>query len=560
MLYSEFVALYEELAKTSKRLEKTSLLVDFLKKLKHRPEFIYLLKGKVFPDYDAREIGISDKLTIKAIAKASGIKEEEIIKKLKKIGDLGEIAESLISNKKQSTLFHSTLSAEKVFENLRKLVEITGIGTVEKKLALTTELLNSATDKEAKYIIRTLLSDLRVGVADGIIKDALAEAFCKENENAKTLIQEAYDMSGDFAIVFEASIKGEKALKKVSISPDRPINVMLAVKAENLEDAFKICGAPAALEYKYDGFRMVISYNGKNIKLFTRRLEDVTNQFPDVIEAVKKYVKGNSFIIDSEIIGFNPNTKKYMPFQAISQRIKRKYDIDKLKKELPVEVDVFDILYYNGKTLMHLPFIKRRKLVEKIIEKKERVIKPSEQLITSDIKKAEEFYKKALKEGEEGLIIKNLNAQYKQGRYVGYMAKLKPETKDIDLVIIGAEYGSGKRGGWLTSYILACKNNDDFLEIGKVSSGLKEKTEEGTTYEEMTSLLKPLIIKEKGKSVSIKPKIVVSVTYQNIQSSPSYKSGFALRFPRIAHYRPDRSIHDIANLDEIKKLIKTQSH
>ena len=554
MLYAQFVEIYEALASTTKRLEKTSILAEFLKKLKDHPQWVYLLKGRVFPDYDSREFGISDKLVIKTIAKAYGISEQEISKKIRKIGDLGEIAEEMLSKKRQLTLFHSKLSVEKVFDNLKKLVEIEGKGSVEKKLSLISELLNSASGKEAKYIIRTLLSDLRVGVADGILRDALTEAFFKEESGISVKIESAYDLANDYAVVFEAASGGEKELDKITITPGRPMKVMLPIKVTEIEEAFRICGKPAAIEHKYDGFRVMINKDEKgNIILFTRRLENVTKQFPDIVETIKQNIKGNSFILDSEVVGFDPKTKKYLPFEAISQRIKRKYDIEKLQISLPVEINIFDVIYYNEKIIANQPFIERRKLLEQIVPTIKYKLRLSLQFITDNEKKALSFYKKALKIGEEGIMIKNLDAPYQAGRRVGFMVKMKPEIADLDLVIVGAEYGSGKRGGWLTSYIVACKNNEKFLEVGKVSSGLKEKEEQGTSYEEITKLLKPLIIEEKGKEVKVKPKIIVSVTYQNIQISPSYSSGYALRFPRITHYRPERGIYDIASLADIEK-------
>jgi len=557
MHYSEFIDLYESLAKTTKKLEKTDILAEFLKKLKnHPPEWVYLLRGRTFPDYDPSEFGISDKLTIKTIAKASGVKESEILKRFRKIGDLGELAEEFIGKRRQSILFHSRLEVKKVFDNLKKLVEFQGKGAVERKISLISELLNSASGKEAKYIIRTLLADLRIGVAEGILRDALAKAFFHEEE-INELIELKYDIVNDYAVIFEACSKGKKELEKLTITPGKPMKVMLPVKVTNIEEAFRICGKPAAIEHKYDGFRVIINktYHGQ-ISLFTRRLENITSQFPDIVEAVKKCVKGDSFILDSEAVGYDPKTKKYKPFEAVSQRIKRKYEIEKLIKELPVEINIFDIVYYNNKVLAQEPFSERRKLLEKIVHSIERKIRTSTQFVTDDEKKALDFYKKALNIGEEGIMIKKLDAPYRAGRRVGFMVKMKPEVKDLDLVIVGAEYGSGKRASWLTSYIIACKSNDEFLEIGKVSSGLKEKEEQGTSYEDITKLLKPLIIKEKGKEVKVKPQLVVSVTYQNIQKSPSYSSGYALRFPRITHYRPDRKPYDIATIKDIEKEIK----
>lgn len=560
MFYSEFVELYEELARTTKRLEKTTMIAEFLRVLEERgkSEWIYLLKGKVVADYDARETGISEQLAIKSIAKSFGVETEDVVKKFRKIGDLGEIAYEIAEKKKQSRLFTKKLTVSKVFDNIRKLMEIEGKGTVDIKLGLVSELLGSAQGNESKYIIRTLLGDLRIGVADGVIRDAIVEAFfSEERDEMKIRIEEAYGMCNDYATVLDASIKGEKELEKIEIMPGRPMNVMLAVKALDISEAFSVCGKPAAIEHKYDGFRMIISKekNGK-VKLFTRRLENVTTQFPDVVKEVLKNIKGESFVLDSEIVGYDKKTGRYMPFEAISQRIKRKYDIEKLIEALPVEVNVFDVLYYNGKSTLDEKFRDRRKLVEKIINEEKLKIRPAIQIISDNEEDVKEFYRNALEIGEEGVMIKNLEMPYRSGRRVGYMVKLKPNVRDIDLVIVGAEFGRGKRAGWLSSFNVACRNEGEFLEIGMVSSGLKEKEEEGTTYEELTNLLKPLIYETSGNKVKVKAKLVVSVTYQNIQKSPSYTSGFALRFPRITAFRPDRSVSDITTLWEIEKEVK----
>jgi len=562
MNYLEFVEVYEKLSGTSKRLEKTEILAEFLKKLKKegKSEWIYLILGRVVPDYDSGEIGISTQLAIKAIAHSFGIKSEEVLKRFKKVGDMGEIAEEFAGKKKQSTLGTKRLSVERVFEDLRKMMSVEGNGSVDRKMDLVSGLLGNASPKEAKYILRTLLSDLRIGLAAPTIVEAIASAFFSSNRDEMAeRIQEAYDLANDFALVLDAASSGLEELEKISVEPGRPLNVMLAVKVGSVEEAFEVCGKPAAIEQKYDGFRVLLNKkeNGE-ISLFTRRLENVTNQFPDVVEAVRKGIRGESFILDSEVVGFDPKTGKYMPFEAISQRIKRKYEIESLVKKLPVELNVFDVLFYNGKSLINSPFRERRKIVEKIVKEKELVIRPAVQIVTDSEKEAMEFYERSLKAGEEGIMVKRLDAPYKQGRKVGYMVKLKPTMNDFDLVIVGAEHGTGKRGGWLTSYIVACRDekNNRLVEVGKVSSGLKEKEEEGTTYDEMTKLLKPLIIEEKENFVRVKPKIVVSVNYQNVQESPSYGSGYALRFPRITHYRPDRRIDDIATLEDIKRAAK----
>lgn len=564
MLYSKLAELYENLGNTTKRLEKIEILSKFLEYLSEKDkDILYLLNGEIYPTYDERKIGISNQLVIKAISKASGNSPDKVVQEWKKIGDLGKVAEKLINTKKQSTLFlKSHLTTDKVIENLRKLPELEGEGTIEKKLILITELLVSASPIEALYIVRTLLGDLRIGIQESTIRESLAKAFFNSDKESSKIIQEAIDHSNDLAKVFLISKKGKiSEFDKISLEVGKPIKAMLAQKVKNIEEGFKAVGKPCAIEYKYDGFRLIIHKKDSKIKLFTRKLENVTKQFPEAVEYIQKYVRGESFILDSEAIGYNKKTKEYTPFQAISQRIRRKYNIEKIREELPIEINVFDILYYNGKSLIKEPFEKRTQLIRKIIKETPYKIVSSKQIITDDLNKAEEFYKKALKDNQEGIMMKNLSTAYQPGNRVGHMLKVKPSEKDLDLVITGAEYGTGKRSGWLSSFILSCmgKEEQEFLEIGRVGTGIKEKDEqEGVSFNELNDLLKPLIIKEQGKDVKIKPKIVVAVTYQEIQESPNYSSGWALRFPRITSLRPDKPLSEIASLQEIEKEVKGQ--
>lgn len=560
MKYLKLTELYEQLDSTTKRLEKTKILSDFLKEMKvEEKDILYLLLGRIYPEYDERVLGISSQLAAKAISKSTGANSTEVVKEWKAIGDIGQVAEKLSKKKRQTTLDKKELSVKKVVENLRAIPELVGKGTVDKKLALITELLTSASPLEAKYLIRTLIGDLRIGIQESTIRDAITSAFFekeKEQDAKETsdTIQEALDKSNDIAEVFEIAKKQDlKLLRKIPLEIGKPVKLMLAQKALDIPDGFRALGKPCALEYKYDGFRMLIHKKGDKVFLYTRRLENVTSQFPEIIEYVKKYTKGESLMIDAEAVGYNKKTKQYRPFQEISQRIKRKYDIEKVQEELPVELNVFDVIYYNGKSLIEESFRKRTELVKKIIENKPYKIIAAKQIITGDEKEAEDFYKKALSENQEGIMMKNLDAPYQSGRRVGYMLKLKPNQRELDLVITGAEYGTGKRSGWMSSFIVSCQDGDEFLEIGKVGTGIKEKSEEGLSFEELTTKLTPLIKKEKGRTVEIKPRIVVSITYQEIQKSPTYNSGFALRFPRVTVLRPDRDTRDIATLQEIQE-------
>jgi DNA ligase-1 len=561
MKYEELVKFYETVSETTKRLEKIDILSKFLGSLSlSDKDVMYLLLGSIYPEYSEKKIGISNQLVIKSISKATGIEVKKVIHEWKAIGDLGKVAEKFTLHKKQSILGSRYLTTEKVLENLRKLPELGGKGTINKKLRLIIGLLNSSSPVEALYLVRTLIGDLRIGIKESTVRDAIALAFFDGRKDVSEKVQGAIDKSNDLAFIFEIARKRDlDEFKKVGFLVGKPIKAMLAQKVSTIKEGFKIVGSPCAVEYKYDGFRVLIHKKDSDVKLFTRRLENVTKQFPEVVDHVLKYVKGDSFVLDAEVVGYDKRTEEYTSFQAISQRIRRKYHIEKLQKELPVELNVFDILFYNGRSLLEEVFLKRSKLLRKVVKNHRFKIVVSEQVISGDEKKVQEFYDKALAMNQEGIMMRSLNAIYKPGKRVGQMLKLKPEERDLDLVITGAEYGSGRRRGWMSSFILACRGKKgEFLNVGKVGTGIKEKLGKEISFEGLTKILKPLVIKEKGKSVKVKPKIVVSVTYQEIQKSPNYSSGWALRFPRFTALRSDKPLSEINSLEDVEKNFKLQ--
>lgn len=554
MRYSQLVDVYDRLEKTSKRLEKIEIISDALKKVRKEElkEIVYLLEGRIFPEWDKRKIGFSNRLMIKALSSGSGESTDRIENLFRKKGDLGLVAEGVIKKRKQATLSSRELDTGKVLDNIRKLADLEGKGTVDRKIRLITELLSNADGREAKYIVKTVLENLRIGVSSGIIRDGIARAFEIEVDE----VEKAADLNGDYGEVAELASVGK--LKNVGMKIGKPVKCMLALLADNIEECFEALGEKIQLENKIDGFRLQCHFDGNKIKLFTRRMEDVTEQFPDLVEFLKKHVKGENYILDGEAVGYDRKTGKYLPFQTVSQRIKRKYNIKEMAEKLPVELDLFDVIYYNGKNLMETSLIERRKILENIVKEKKKEVVLTEKLITDDKKKAEEYFKKILKEGFEGVMAKNLESKYRPGRYVNGWMKLKNILEPLDLVIVKAEYGEGKRAGWLTSYTIACRSGSEFLDVGKVSTGIKEKTE-GLTYKEMTKLLKPLIEKQKGKEVDVKARIIIEVGYEEIQRSPSYGSGFALRFPKVLRLRSnEKNIKDINTLEDIKKIYNSQ--
>ncbi|AJF61556.1 TPA: ATP-dependent DNA ligase [Candidatus Woesearchaeota archaeon] len=584
MLYKELAELYKRLDSTSKRLEKTYYISELIKKTpkKDLEKVVLLAQGKIFPDWTDKKIGVASKLVVKAISKATGASVRDIEEAWRKHGDLGDVARNLLEKRKQASLMPKELELDWVFMSLRKLAEHEGKGSVESKVTLISELLINAGPDEARYITRTVLDKLRVGIGSGSMRDAIIWAFFSEElgirynsgnndielseaDRAKynqmsEKVQYAYDLINDFGeLALRLKERGLKGLDEVSLEVGKPINAMLFQKAKDIGDAFSIVGKPAAFEYKYDGFRMQIHIVQSKVQIFTRRLEDVTEQFPEVVDALKKSIRAKSCILDAEAVGYSPATKKYVPFQKISQRIKRKYNIDEMAKKFPVEINIFDIIYYDGKSTINEPFHERRKFLEKIVKEKPFSLVLAKQLITSDEKEAQDFYNESLKMGEEGAMAKNLEGIYKPGSRVGYGVKIKSIMDPLDLVIVAAEYGEGKRSGWLTSFYLACSDNGKLVEIGKVSTGLKELEEQGTTFKEMTGLLKPLVRKSSGKFVELKPEIVIEVGYEEIQKSVNYSSGYALRFPRFIRLRTDeKTVDDINTAEDVEQLYEQQ--
>lgn len=631
MDYFVLAKIYDELESTTKRLEKTYILSEFFKKvpIDLLSEICYLVQGRVFAQWGEKKIGMSSKLIVKALMKSTGNNHDKVMQLWKKLGDLGEVGEELAKKTKQRTLFSSKLTIKKVIDNFRKLPEIEGGGSVDKKIALVSELLTSAQPLEVKYIVRTVLEDLRTGVAQGVLRDALVWAYlpkiigvfvvcktckkivpetkkclnCKEelvvNEEIKLnnvleikdikelekkdlnkieyilaekkLAREIYngflekvsrgfDLTTDFGLIAQILKKdGLKGLNKLKLMPGKPIKVMLYLKAKNIKDALDNVGSPAIIEPKFDGFRLQIHKLNDKVFLFTRRLENVTNQFPDVVEYVKKYVKSDDFILDAEVVGLDKNNGKILPFQNMSKRIKRKHDIKKLIKEIPVKVVVFDIMEANGDSLLNVSLEERRKKIKAIVKHKKNVFEIVDQLVSGNEEKINKFYQKALAEGHEGVMMKNVNGLYKPGSRVGFGMKIKPIMEPLDLVIVAAEWGEGKRSKWFASFTLACKKGDKFLEIGKVGTGFKEKGDEGVSFENMTKKLKPLVIEEKGRFVKVKPRVILEVNYEEIQKSISYSSGYALRFPRVIRERTDeKDVTEINSLKEVEEFYNQQ--
>jgi DNA ligase 1 len=544
MRYSELAEVYSELEGQSSKLKKAEIIGAFLRTCDELNDIVLLLMGNIYPAWVEEEAGVAGQLMIKAIAKASGCEQKEVVEYFTKSGDLGMAAEHFAEKQKQRSLGKKILTVDKIVSNLRALAGQEGNGSQERKLDLIAELLISASPKEAKYIVKTILNELRIGVAEGIIRDGIAQGF----DIDKKIVEGAWFLRQDYGEMAQiAKNKGAEGLKQVKIKIGKPIAVLLAEKSPSLQEAVEKFENPIA-EKKYDGMRTQIHKEGEKVLIFTRRLENVTNQFPELVERVRKNVKADKVILDGETLAVKDG--KPMPFQFLSQRIKRKYNIEEVAKRIPVRTELFDIVYLDGENLFGKTLRERKKILIGVIKGTDD-FHCTEEL--KNMGKAESFYKETLKEGHEGLIVKNLDAIYQPGRRVsGGWLKVKPVMENLDLVIIGGTWGTGKRTGWIGSLTLGCRDKESgkFLECGMLGSGLKEKGE-GITMEKLTEMLRPMIIKEKDSSVWFKPKMVIEVAYEEIQKSPTYSSGYALRFPRLVRFREDKGIFQADDLNRM---------
>jgi DNA ligase-1 len=556
MEYSKLADTYQQLESTQKNHEKRDILAElFNESGEELPRLVLLCLGKPYPDWKNAEIGISSNMMVEIVSQATGHSEERVEELWKEKGDLGSAAEELVKNKKQQRLMAGNLTVEKVIDRIRKVCDMEKQAMSQsvdqgKKKSEIADLISSADPLEARYVTRTVLRTLRLGVAEGTVRDALDHAFL-DGENAEE-IQRAYNMTNDFEKVAEASRDGVDALRELEMELFRPIKSMLAKKVETLEEGFEEVGEPAAIDYKYDGMRAQIHIRGDEVKVFTRRLENVTEQFPDVVEAVKKHMDLEEGVIDAEIVAYDPETHDTIPFQKLSKRIRRKYEIQKLKEEIPVEVRPFDLLH-DGEPLIEEPYQERWEKLNRVIEEEDFELRPVDHATTSDREEVHELQHEALEDGHEGIMMKNLEAEYKPGNRVGYMVKLKPTMETLDLAVIGAKWSEGRRSDWLGRLYLGCydEENDEYLEVGKMATGLTDEQ-----FQKITEKLEPLITSEDGRKVEVRPEVILEVEYEEIQESPNYTSGYALRFPRMKAFRDDKEEAD--SLEKVKSLYEDQ--
>jgi len=580
LLYSAIADAYEQIEATTKRLEMTDLLVNLLKNTPKNiiDKVVYLTQGKIYPDFVGLEIGVAEKLAIKALARASGRRESEIEEDLKKSGDIGETAQKFIVSKKQVTFFQKPLTVQRVYETLDKMAKASGSGAVDTKTALLAGLLADANPKEAKYIMRTVTGNLRLGIADMTVLDALAIAYGGGKE-ARELIERAYNISSDLGRVAKTvAEKGLSGIKEFQVLIGEPIRPMLAERLSSPEEILEKLGGKCVAEYKYDGERVQIHKKGDDVVLFSRRLENISSQYPDAIELVKKHVRAKDAILEAECVAVDLDTGEMRPFQELMHR-RRKYEIENAIEAYPVSLFMFDALYVDGEDLTLEPYPKRRKALEKAIAESERV-QIAKHIITGDVKELEKFFLEAIENGCEGLVCKSVagDSVYQAGArgwlWIKYKRDYKSEMTDtVDLVVVGAFHGRGKRAGTYGALLLAAYNSesDTFETVTKCGTGFTDED-----LAKLPQMMKPHVMAHKHPRVNslieadiwFEPKIVLEILGAEITLSPIHTcamnairqgSGLAIRFPRFTgNYRIDKAAEDATTANEIVEMYQKQ--
>lgn len=560
---------FRELAEYFQKLESTASrnsMVEILSRLFEEADLAdidkitYLLQGRVAPLYEPVEFGMADKMVIKAMAKAYDFPEAEITRLFKKAGDLGAVAENL--GKKS----RAELSVNQVFEKLSEIAQTGGAGSVEKKVAILSDLLKDSDSLSAKYIARTPVDKLRLGFSDMTVLEALSW-FIDKTKSHKTKIEAAYNIRPDLGyIAKQIKESGLAGLSHVKPKVGTPILVMRAERLTTPEDILAKTGGETAVEPKLDGLRTQLHKSTEGVTLFSRGQENVTAMYPDLVAAAKKEISSNDVILDGEAIGFDPKTGKYLPFQETVQR-KRKYDIIAFSKNVPLQLVIFDVLFYNGENYLDKPYLSRRKLVEKLLMGNKIIVAAKMQTVTKP-GELENIFLDAVKHNLEGIMAKKLDGVYQAGargwNWIKYKKSYATKLADtVDAVVMGYDYGQGKRNKFgVGSFLIGIYDpkTDSYKTVSKVGTGLTDDE-----WRELVKSGEKLISKEKPKNydvnklmncdVWLKPKLVGEFTADELTKSPMHTAGYALRFPRLSRWR-EKNPEDTTTLKELLALAK----
>ena len=579
MEFSIIAKLFEKMEKTSSRIELTNILVELLKKTPEKiiPNVVYLLQGIIRPNFEGVELGVAEKLAIRSISKSSGLPIKKIEDDYRNCGNLGLTASNILKLKTQTTFTAEKITVERVYETLFKIANLEGKGSQDLKMKYISSLLNDATPLEAKFVLNILLSTLRLGIAENTVMDALAIGFTGKKEYRKQ-IEDAYNVSSDLGKVSEVIAReGLDGIKKFQISLFSPVRPMLADRIKSEKDATEKMPVEFAAEYKLDGERVQIHKQADKIILFSRSLENITKYYPDIVENIGNSLDVNEGIFEAEIVAINENTGEFLPFQELMHR-RRKYKLKEAVLQYPITVNFFDVLYFDGKNCLNLKYSERRKILESSV-KENNFAKLVPMAIVKNENEVEDFLENSINSGCEGLMLKILDAAYRAGTRGGNWLKLKREYRNelgdsLDLVVIGAYFGKGRRTGRYGTLLLATYNpeKDNFPSICKVGTGFTDESLD-QLYQILSNkvILKknPRIESEMEADVWFEPELVLEIVASEITLSPIHKTaldtirkgaGLALRFPKFTgKIRIEKGSEDASTDEEVYSLYKGQT-
>jgi len=544
--------LCEKFEGTSKRALMVDLAANFLEQLsvnEVEPATSMIL-GRAFPKWDQRTLDVSWATLSEVIKRLTKIDWKSFSEAFSRTGDIGSATKIVFEATKihkQATLLEKPLTILEVRRSLEAIAEATGFRSRERKERLLETLLGTATPLEAKYIVKVLIGEMRTGFHEGLMELAVSKAFDIPQKTVRT----ASMLTGDIGeVASTAKVRGKEGVLKLRFRVFRPIKPMLAQTAQDVSEAIKEHGGQTALEQKLDGARIQIHKLGDAVRIFSRRLTDVTKSLPEVVKLVQKEVGVREAILEGEVIAVGENGSP-LPFQHLMRRFRRVHGIEVMVRRIPVQLYLFDLIYLNGQSLTAIPYVERREKLTEIAGS----ILLTKQIITSSTREAEKFLKEAIDKGHEGLVAKKLHSPYTPGVRGKRWFKIKIALEPLDLVIVAAEYGYGRRHRWLSDYHLAAREPEtgEFLSVGKTFKGLTDKE-----IIQMTRRLKELAIREERGMVVVTPQIVVEVAYNEIQKSPKYKCGMALRFARITRIRDDKSPEEADTIQRVRKIYEKQ--
>ena len=578
MEFSIIAKTLENMEGTTKRLELTDFLVGLFKETPQDllPKIVYLIQSKIRPDFEGIELGMAEKLAIRSLSKSSGTPVKKIQEIYQDDGDLGHSAEKILQLKKQTTFVNEPITLERVYDTFFKIAKTEGKGSQDMKIKYISSLLNDAMPIDGKFILKILLGTLRLGVADNTIIDALTIAFTGSKEK-RHQVEDAYNVSSDLGKVAQViSEEGINGVEKFQISIFNPVRPMLADRVKSESEALEKMGEKFAAEYKLDGERVQVHLKNKQVILFSRRLENITKFYPDIVENISKSLKTREAILEAEAVAVNENTGEFLPFQELMHR-RRKYNLERAVSEIPITLNFFDVLYFDGKNCLGLSYEERRKNLEEIvIEDKFAKLVPMV-TVTSD-SEIEDFLENSINSGCEGLMLKSLEGQYRAGMRGSNWLKLKREYRNelgdsLDLVVIGAFFGRGRRTGRYGTLLVATYNdeNDTFSSICKVGTGFTDEN-----LDQLYQILSNKVTLKKNQKINSEmesdvwfdPELVIEVVASEITLSPIHKtatniirkgSGLALRFPKFTgKIRLEKSAEDASTDREIVALYQGQ--